>query len=154
MAKKAAPKVQELIIPVVEGLGYEFIGAEYLAAGKHSVLRIYIDNPDGGVKIDDCEKVSRQVSSVLYVEDPISGRYMLEVSSPGLDRLLFTEAHYQRFTGRQVKIRLKQMIDGRRKMTAELKACEDGVITVEVDGVSIQVKLSDIDQARLIPVFD
>ena len=153
MARQAPAKLLNLIDPVVTGLGYELVGVEHLPQGHHSLLRIYIDKLDGGVGVDDCEKVSRQVSTVFDVEDPIAGRYSLEVSSPGLDRLLFQAKDYERFVGREIKVQLATPIDGRRKMTAKLLGIAEGVITVEFEGETLQFSLDDVEKARLVPEF-
>lgn len=105
--------LQGLLAPVVEALGYQCWGIEFLSQGRHSLLRVYIDHADG-ILIDDCEKVSRQLSGVLDVEDPISDEYTLEVSSPGMDRPLFTLEQFSAHVGEQVKIRLRTPFDGRR----------------------------------------
>ncbi len=154
MGRQASQKVLDIVEPVVSGLGYEFVGAEYLPQGKHSLLRVYIDHPENGISLDDCEAVSRQLSSVLDVEDPISGQYSLEISSPGMDRPLFVAEHYQRFAGQQVKLRLAHVIDGRRNITAKLVGCDGQVVSLDVDGESVEVSLADIERARLVPVFD
>ena len=151
MARQAPVKLLNLIGPVVAGLGYELAGVEHLPQGHHSLLRIYIDNPDGGVTVSDCEKVSRQVSAIFDVEDPIAGRYSLEVSSPGLDRLLFSEKDYERFTGREIKVQLATPLDGRRKMTAKLLGIASGLITVEFEGETKQFSFDDVEKARLVP---
>ncbi|MCF6231078.1 MAG: ribosome maturation factor RimP, partial [Gammaproteobacteria bacterium] len=117
--RKASDKLYEIITPVVEALGYELVGIEYISQGKHSVLRLYIDS-EKGIVVDDCAEISHQVSGVLDVEDPIRGVYHLEVSSPGLDRPLFNEEHYERFTGHQVKIQLTAPLNGRRKFQGVL----------------------------------
>ena len=101
----APVKLLDLIQPAVEGLGYEFVGAELVGQGKESILRVYIDT-DAGVLVGDCTKVSHQISGVLDVEDPISGQYNLEVSSPGIERPLFTLEHFERFKGKVVKLEL------------------------------------------------
>ncbi|MCL7571001.1 ribosome maturation factor RimP, partial [Pseudomonas aeruginosa] len=106
-------QLQALLAPVVEALGYECWGVEFISQGRHSVLRVYIDRPEG-ILIDDCEAVSRQVSGILDVEDPISGEYTLEVSSPGMDRPLFTLEQFAKHAGEQVKIRLRSPYEGRR----------------------------------------
>lgn len=151
MARQAPVKLLNLIEPVVTGLGYELVGVEHLPQGHHSLLRIYIENPAGGVTVSDCEKVSRQVSTVFDVEDPIAGRYSLEVSSPGLDRLLFSVKDYERFVGREIKVQLAMPIDGRRKMTAKLLGIADGLITVEFEGETKQFSFDDVEKARLVP---
>jgi ribosome maturation factor RimP len=153
MPRQAPAKLLNLIEPVVTGLGYELVGVEHLSQGHHSLLRIYIDNPNGGVTVDDCEKVSRQVSTVFDVEDPIAGRYSLEVSSPGLDRLLFKVQDFERFVGREIKVQLATPVAGRRKMTAKLLGIAEGVITVEFEGETMQFSFDDVEKARLVPEF-
>ncbi len=138
----------KLLEPAIEALGYELVELEF----PPHLLRIYIDR-EGGVTVDDCEAVSRQVSAVLDVEDPIPGAYTLEVSSPGLDRPLRKEADFVRFAGEQVKLELALPKDGRRRYTGTLKRCEAGEVTVEVDGVEHTLPLADIGKARLVPKF-
>ena len=154
MIRQASAKVLQLLEPIVEGLGYEFVGAEYLPQGKHSLLRVYIDNQETGIGVDDCECVSRQVSSMLDVEDPISGHYTLEVSSPGLDRPLFRPEHFERFVGHQIKLLLSAPVNGRRKMTAELQAISGNVVTLVLEGEQIEIDFDNIEKAHLVPVFD
>jgi ribosome maturation factor RimP len=154
MIRQAPAKVIALLQPVIEGLGYEFVGSEYLAQGKHSVLRVYIDKPEVGVNVDDCATVSRQVSGVLDVEDPISGKYVLEVSSPGMDRPLFTLEHFERFSGQEVNLLLSAPVNGRRKLKGVLSGCEEGVIKIEFEGEVLDVAFENIEKARLVPVFD
>ena len=113
---KIVDKVFSIIDPIVIDMGYELLGIEYVASGKHSVLRLYIDCEEG-IGVNDCESVSRQVSAIMDVEDPISGQYNLEVSSPGIERRLFVIAHYQRFLGHDVCLRTYRPIDGRRNFT-------------------------------------
>jgi len=108
---KIADKVFSIISPIVIDMGYELLGIKYVASGKHSVLRLYIDCEEG-IGVNDCETVSRQVSSIMDVEDPIIGQYNLEVSSPGIERPLFVIAHYQRFLGLDVRLRTYRPIDG------------------------------------------
>ncbi len=146
-------KLYEIITPVVEGLEYELVGIEYLPQGKHSLLRIYIDQEEG-ITLDDCEKVSRQVSAVMDVEDPLTNNYNLEISSPGLERPLFTEEHYIRFSGSQVFIRMSFPIDGRRKFEGLLKGVESGEALVEIDEVLFRLPLAQVDKAHLVPEFD
>lgn len=153
MVRQASVKVLELIAPIVEGLGYELVGVEYIPQGKHSLLRIYIDNPEAGVGVEDCEKVSRQVSSMLDVEDPISGHYALEVSSPGLDRPLFQPEHFERFVGREVKLQLSVPVNGRRKWAGKLIGMVEGVIKIESENEIVEISFDDVDKARLVPDF-
>ncbi|MDH4273987.1 MAG: ribosome maturation factor RimP [Gammaproteobacteria bacterium] len=144
--------LQALIEPVVAGLGYELVGIEYLAQGRRSVLRIYIDSPNG-ISLEDCETVSHQVSGVLDVEDPIRGEYSLEVSSPGMDRPLFTVAHFQRFIGQMAQVRTKLPIDARRKFKGVIVAVAADEVTLNVEGKDYRLAMELIDKANLIPEF-
>lgn len=146
-------KLYEIITPVVEGLEYELVGIEYLPQGKHSLLRIYIDQ-ETGITLEDCEKVSRQVSAVMDVEDPLTNNYNLEISSPGLERPLFVEAHYIRFAGNPVFIRMSFPIDGRRKFEGVLKGVEDGEALLEIGEEQFKLPLAQVDRAHLVPQFD
>lgn len=153
MIRQASTKLLKLLEPIAEGLGYEFVGAEYLSQGKHSVLRVFIDRPEG-ILVEDCEAVSRQISSVLDVEDPITGIYSLEVSSPGMDRPLFSAEHFERFMGRDVKLLLSAPLNNRRKMTVTLKQMNDGIVFAELEGKAIEIDFENIEKAHLVPVFD
>ncbi len=146
---QANKQLQAIIEPAVSALGYELVGIEHLSQGKHSVLRVYIDHEDG-ISVDDCAEVSHQVSAVLDVEDPITGLYTLEVSSPGLDRPLFTEAHYVRYVGQLAEIRSHSPIDGRRRFKGRLQAVQDGQVVIEVDGVEYSIALDNIEKANLV----
>ena len=128
---KTADKIVALINPVIEDMGYELLGVEYVASGKHSILRLYIDS-EQGIGVDDCEAVSRQVSAIMDVEDPIAGQYSLEVSSPGIERPLFTLAHYQRFLGHDISLRLFRPIEGRRKFTGSIGSISEVNKTIEL----------------------
>lgn len=139
----------ELLHSAVESIGYELLGVEYIAQGKHSVLRLYI-NHENGINVDDCAKVSHQVSGILEVEDPIASQYALEVSSPGLERPLFTLQHFKQFVGRVISMKCHVGIDGRRKFKGELKSINDNQITIDVDGQSYTVDFDDIDKANLV----
>lgn len=134
-------------------MGYELVGVEYLSQGKHSILRIYIDQP-GGITVDDCGKVSGQISAMLDVEDPIRGNYNLEVSSPGLDRPLFTPAHYKQFIGHKCTVRMKMPIDGRRNFTGFIKSLsDDECVDLETDDKTVSLAINMIDKAHLVPEF-
>lgn len=137
--------------PVV-AIGYELVGLEFVRAGQHSTLRIFIDH-ENGITVEDCADVSRQVSAVLDVEDPISVVYNLEVSSPGLDRPLFTLDHYRRFIGSDVNIVLKMAMQNRRKWKGTIQSVEGETVTLNVDGVEEAFALSNIAKANLIPSF-
>jgi ribosome maturation factor RimP len=146
-------QLQALLAPVVEALGYQCWGIEFISQGRHSLLRVYIDNPDG-ILIDDCEKVSRQISGVLDVEDPISGEYTLEVSSPGMDRPLFTLEQFAAHAGAQVKIRLRSPYEGRRNFQGVLCGVEEQDVVVQVDNHEYLLPIESIDKANIIPRFD
>ncbi len=151
MVGRAQTQLEELLSPVVVSLGYEFVGMEYLPQGKHSLLRIYIDKPEG-ITVDDCSTVSHQVSGVLEVEDPINGHYVLEVSSPGLDRPLFKLEDFERFSGHNVQIRLQIPLDGRRNYKGLLEGIQsDGqLVDVAIDDEIISLPWDRIEKARLI----
>lgn len=146
-------QLQALLAHVVEALGYECWGVEFISQGRHSVLRVYIDRPEG-ILIDDCEAVSRQVSGILDVEDPISGEYTLEVSSPGMDRPLFTLEQFAKHAGEQVKIRLRSPYEGRRNYQGILRGVEEQDVVVLVDDHEYLLPIDSIDKANIIPRFD
>ncbi|WP_121378951.1 ribosome maturation factor RimP, partial [Pseudomonas aeruginosa] len=141
-------QLQALLAPVVEALGYECWGVEFISQGRHSVLRVYIDRPEG-ILIDDCEAVSRQVSGILDVEDPISGEYTLEVSSPGMDRPLFTLEQFAKHAGEQVKIRLRSPYEGRRNYQGILRGVEEQDVVVLVDDHEYLLPIDSIDKANI-----
>ena len=141
--------LNDLVGSVVTGMGYEFVGCELLSQNRSSVLRIYIDK-EKGVTLDDCSRVSYQISAMLDVEDPIQGRYTLEVSSPGLDRPLFEIAHYQKFLGKQIKVRLHTPLNDRRNFVGTLLKVEGNDIHVLVDQNEVVLSFSSIDKAKVI----
>ncbi len=145
-------QLKAMLLPVVEGLGYMFWGLDYLSQGKHSTIRLYIDSEEG-VKLEDCEKVSRQVSGVLDVEDPIQGEYVLEVSSPGIDRPLYTLEQFTRYVGEEVAVRLRVPFEGRRKYTGILNGVEGDDILVVVDEHEYLLPLTSIEKANIVPRF-
>ncbi len=146
-------QLQALLAPVVEGLGFQCWGIEYISQGKHTVLRVYIDK-EGGIMVEDCEAVSRQISGVLDVEDPISSEYALEVSSPGMDRPLFTLEQFASHAGEQVKIKLRTPFEGRRNFQGLLRGVEDQDVVVQVDQNEFLLPIDSIDKANIIPSFD
>jgi len=150
VGRQAPEKLHRPIEAAVQSLGYELVGIEYHPRGRSSLLRVYIDAPDG-VNVDDCERASRQISSALDVDDPIPGQYMLEVSSPGLDRPLFTAEHFQRFSGSRVKLRVSPPLDGRRNFSGVLVGMRDDAVVVVEDDEEVAVPLQNIEQARLVP---
>jgi ribosome maturation factor RimP len=141
-----------LLEPAVNSLGYELVELEFAPAGSGGVLRLYIDSATG-IMLDDCERVSRQVSAVLESEDPIPGHYTLEVSSPGLDRILRTRAHFERFLGSRIKVQLGTPLDGRRRFTGTLLEVRDEGVVVDVDGMHTLLGFGQIQKARLVPVL-
>lgn len=146
-------KLVEMLEPVVEGLGYEMLGIEHVKQGKDSVLRVYIDR-EGGIKVEDCTLVSHQVSGVLDVEGPLPGHYVLEVSSPGVERPLFLPCHFRRFVGHQVKLRMRGEFQGRRKVTGHLKdASGDDKISVVDQGEELIIPYQSIASAHLVAEF-
>ena len=163
MADKATD-ISNLLAPTVQALGLELLGVEYLPAPGGALLRLYIDIPQDAVGdpeaprmvgIEDCESVSREVSAQLDVEDPISGHYTLEVSSPGVDRPLFTPAQYARFLGEQAKIVLQLPQDGRRRLQGRIAAVEGDRIEVELEAKPepqrVSIAFDNIEKARLVP---
>ncbi|MEE8059867.1 MAG: ribosome maturation factor RimP [Pseudomonadales bacterium] len=142
----------DLVAPVTEALGYELWGIEYLSHGQQAVVRIYIDSPDG-IDVDDCAKLSRQVSSVFDVEDPIMGEYTLEVSSPGMERPLFTLEQFSRYIGENIKIRLRIPFEGRRKFSGQMIGVEDGDVVVTVDEHEYLLPFDLIDKAHIVHRF-
>ena len=140
----------KLLEPAVDHLGYELTDLELKLGGRDGIVRLFIDAHDG-IGVEDCETVSRQVSAILDVEDPIPGNYTLEVSSPGLDRTLTKPAHFQRFMGEDVRVKLRFPLDGRRNFRGALAAVDDENIEVVVDGESHSLPLSTIESARLVP---
>ncbi|BCA30884.1 ribosome maturation factor RimP [Metapseudomonas otitidis] len=146
-------QLQALLAPVVEALGYQCWGIEFLSQGRHSLLRVYIDH-ENGILIDDCEKVSRQISGVLDVEDPISSEYTLEVSSPGMDRPLFRLEQFAAHAGELVKIKLRSPYEGRRNFQGLLRGVEEQDVVVLVEDHEYLLPIDLIDKANIIPRFD
>lgn len=141
----------ELLTPVVESVGLELLGIEYAPSSSHALLRIYIDVADRQVGIEDCETVSREVSALMDVEDPISTEYTLEVSSPGIDRPLFTSAHFQRFLGEEAKVSLRLPQDGRRRLQGRIAKVDGDMITIAEEKGEYLVAHENIEKARLVP---
>ena len=154
--------------PLLAALGYELVDIEYVPGRGQALVRVYIDWPGGvapagvgdetdenrsyeGIGVDDCETVSREFSALLDVEDPIPGAYTLEVSSPGMDRILRTPAHYRRFVGERVHVELLVPRDGRRRYTGPMVRADDEGIELNVDGVPVTLAIAEIGKARLAP---
>ena len=155
MATSSAVRDRLIVMlePLVEQLGYELVDIEWASAPRSGVLRIYLDQPashGGHIGIEDCEKVRREVSARLDVEDPLPGAYTLEVSSPGFDRVLRKSAHFERFVGQRVWVELQVPRDGRRRYTGTLAKVSDRGCELEVDGQAVQVAFAEIGKARLV----
>ena len=146
-------QLQAMLAPVIEGLGYRCWGVEFNSQGRHSLLRVYIDN-DQGIFIDDCEKVSRQISAVMDVEDPIASEYTLEVSSPGMDRPLFTLEQYAAHAGDTVKIRLRTPFEGQLNVQGILQGIEEEDVVVRVGEHEFLLPIEQIDKANIVPIFE
>ena len=146
-------RLTELLDAPVVALGYELWGIEFIRAGKHSTLRVYIDHANG-ISVDDCAAVSHQVSALLDVEDPITTEYYLEVSSPGMDRPLLKPEHFARYIGQVAAVTLRMAVNNRRKYKGTIKQVEREMITLTIDGKDEILAFANIQQANLIPNFD
>jgi ribosome maturation factor RimP len=138
-----------MLRPAVEETGKELLGVEFISAGNHSVLRLFIDH-ENGIDVDDCAEVSRQVGAILDVEDPISSEYSLEVSSPGLDRPLFDKAHFEAVVDETVEVKISMPLNGRRKFKGKLVAVENDSLIVMVDNEEYELVISNIDKSHLV----
>ncbi len=146
-------ELTQLLIPVVAAMGLECLGVEYSPSQGNGLVRVYIDAVQRAVTVDDCEAVSRQVSATLDVHDPIQGRYTLEVSSPGLDRPLYTPEQFTRFIGESTKLEVNLAIDGRRRFQGPIIAVNGDDIVIEQDGQAVTIAGGNIHKARLVPDF-
>lgn len=144
--------LQDLFIPVLQDLGCELWGIEIQRAGRFSTLRIFIDKPQG-VTIDDCAEASRQMSAILDVEDPIKDKYHLEVSSPGMDRRLFTLEQMHQYIGQEISLNLRIPVLNRRKWQGKLQAIQNDMLTLEQNGEVQQLIFGNIHTARVVPSF-
>ncbi len=143
-------QLSDMLAPVVVGLGYELWELEFAPRAGGGLLRLYID-ADAGISLEDCERVSRAVSDALDAADPIPGSYTLEVSSPGLDRVLRTQSHFERYVGEPVRLEMMQPVDGRKRFAGRLIQVGSGQITLETDGGPVSLTIGDIHRARLAP---
>lgn len=147
-------ELTQLLMPVVADLGLECLGVEYSPSHGNGLVRVYIDAPQRAVTVDDCEAVSRQVSATMDVNDPIPGRYTLEVSSPGLDRPLYTPEQFARFAGQAAKVEVNLAIAGRRRFQGPIRAVNGNTISLDQDGVEVQIAADNIHKAKLVPRYD
>lgn len=142
-------ELKSLLEPAIEALGFTLWGIEYMPQGRHSLLRVYLDK-EGGIDVEDCAQASRQISSILDVEDPISGEYTLEVSSPGLDRNLFSLDQFSAYLGWHVSLRLTENFDNKRKFTGQLKAVIDDEVVLIIGDEEYTIPYELVDKANLI----
>jgi len=140
--------IAEMLRPTVTALGLELWGIEHLVRGRSSLLRVYIDS-ENGITIDDCERVSRQISGILDVEDPLPGEYTLEVSSPGFDRPLFEFEQCLLFIGEVINVKLRTPLNGRRKYKGVLEKAEDGVLVMTVDQALHEIPWQQVEKANI-----
>jgi len=144
-------RIEKLVLPVLDVEGFELVDLRYLQDAGRWVLRFYLDKP-GGVTVDDCERASRKIEAFLDMEDVMPASYSLEVSSPGLDRVLKREADFQRFAGRKVRVRTRTALDGQRKFKGVLKGAAGGKIQLALpEEREVELEIADIEEARLDP---
>jgi ribosome maturation factor RimP len=145
------PELEQLIAPVLNVLGFELVGCRFVSEFGRQTLRIFIDGPEG-VTVDDCTQVGRQINAVLAVNSSVGQSYDVEVSSPGLDRPLFTLAHFQRFIGQQVKLSLREPLSGRRNFTGKLVSADaSGNVVIHMDEQDVTLAFDNIEKANLVP---
>ncbi len=142
-----------MLQPAVDALGFELLGVEFIRAGNHSTLRVYIDH-ENGISVDNCADVSHQVGAILDVEDPISTEYSLEVSSPGMDRPLFTVEHFAKVVNETVSVKLNVPQDGRRNFKGTLVEVEGDMININVDNQVFSILIDNVQKAHLVARFD
>lgn len=141
--------IQQLIESAIVDMGFELWGVQLISSGKHDTLRIFIDKEDG-VTVDDCADVSHLVSGILDVEDPIQNRYTLEISSPGLERNLFTLAHYEKYVGHYIKLSLRVPFEGRRRFNGLLSAVENDEVVLQIDDEEYVLPFEMIEKANVV----
>ena len=146
-------ELARLIEPAVTALGLELVGVERALARGGGLVRVYIDAPGRAVTLDDCEAASREMSALLDLGDPIAGRYTLEVSSPGLERPLFTPAQFERHLGQQARLELSVPIAGRRRLQGRIAAVEGAEIVLELEGESVRVAHGNVARAQIKPDY-
>jgi ribosome maturation factor RimP len=142
--------LEQVISPVVEGLGYIFVGLRITPQGRSSLVQLYVDKV-GGITIDECAQVSRQVDAVMTVKGSIQGEYILEVSSPGLDRLLFTIEQFREQIGKNVAIRLTVPMEERRNFKGIIEDVGEENISIRMESDTVQLAFADISEARIVP---
>lgn len=146
-------RLTEMMQPSVSALGFDLLGVEFVRAGNHSTLRVYIDH-ENGISVDNCADVSNQVGAILDVEDPIATEYALEVSSPGMDRPLFTIEHFALVVSETVNVRLNVPQDGRRNFKGKLVSVEEDMLNIEIDNQIFTLFIDNVAKANLVAKFD
>lgn len=149
--------ITDILQPVVESMGFIWWGVEYHHNSVNSILRVYVDKADGGISIDDIVDITDQLNPVLDVENPIVTAYTFEVSSPGMDRPLFTPAQFQQFVGATIKCQTRQAVEKRRKFEGVLLHADEEAITLQLpkgqQPAEISLPLSLVDKAKVVPEF-
>jgi ribosome maturation factor RimP len=147
----AAARVESIIAPTLDDMGYELVRVQLSGSRQHSRLQVMVERADQqGMTVDDCAEISRTVSALLDVEDPIAGSYDLEVSSPGIDRPLTRARDFERFAGHPAKVEMRDTIDGQRRFRGRLLGVEDGCALLEADGETLKLPVSGIERAKLL----
>jgi ribosome maturation factor RimP len=146
-------KLENALKPTIESMGFDLWGMEYLPAGRHTMLRIFIEKPDGTINSDETYDVCKQISAILDVEDLISSEFRLEVSSPGMDRLLFTPEQFKRYQGQEVQVRSSMAILGRKRFKGPMTDVNESGIELEVDGEIYEIPFDLIEKANVVPQF-
>jgi len=146
-------QVSDLVGPILDGLGYELVDVEYVTSSGRWVLRLTIDN-EPGVTLDDCARVSREIGDLIDVKEIINHEYVLEVSSPGLNRPLKKEKDFIQAIGKKIKVKTKTPVEGRRNYTAYLNRFEDGFLFLEMDGTVVSLPLRKVDKANILYEFE
>ena len=141
-------ELEQLLSPTISDMGYELWGFEYLSQGRHSLLRIYIDKLDG-IGIKDCQEVSKQVSALLDVEDPIPGNYSLEISSPGITRPLFNSGQYQRYVGHPIQVKTYKSVKGKRRLLGTIVSVSESTLVLDINNEHQELLFSNIVKANL-----
>jgi ribosome maturation factor RimP len=142
-------RLAAIVEPTIQGLGFELVRLR-LMGGKRAVLQIMAERPEGGIEVDDCARISRAVSAVLDVEDPIASEYVLEVSSPGIDRPLTRLKDFETWEGYEARLETAEAIDGRKRFKGVLQGVEDGEVLVGIDEGTIGLKFEMLDDAKLV----
>jgi ribosome maturation factor RimP len=147
---EASKRIEELIAAPLDDMGYELVRVQISGTQRHT-LQVMAERRDGrGMTVDDCAAISRELSALLDVEDPIGGSYTLEVSSPGLDRPLTRPKDFERFAGLEARVELHGPRDGRRRFRGRLKGLEGNMVRIDVEGETVELPFADIQRAKLI----